>query len=65
MKVIAVNGKKFSPAVLRDALRKGRRAQTALELLVENTEYYRTFNSTITAAKNILIWCGMKASPTS
>ena len=43
MKVIAVNGRKFSPNVLRDALRKGKDSSDALDLLVENTEYYRTF----------------------
>jgi predicted metalloprotease with PDZ domain len=43
MKVIAVNGKKFTPAVLRDALRSGKGRSDALELLVENTEYYKTF----------------------
>jgi predicted metalloprotease with PDZ domain len=43
MKLIAVNGKKFSADVLRDALRKGKDSSAALELLVENTEYYGTF----------------------
>jgi predicted metalloprotease with PDZ domain len=42
MKLIAVNGKKFSADGLRDALRKGKNSSAALELLVENTEYYRT-----------------------
>jgi predicted metalloprotease with PDZ domain len=43
MKVIAINGRKFSPTILRDALRKGKESSDALELLVENTEYYKTF----------------------
>jgi len=43
MKVIAVNGRKFTPYVLRDALRQGKDSPDALELLVENTEYYKTF----------------------
>jgi predicted metalloprotease with PDZ domain len=43
MKVIAVNGRKFSRDVLRDALRAGKTSNEPLELLVENTEYYRTF----------------------
>ena len=43
MKVIAVNGRKFSPNILRDALHEGKKSSDALELLVENTEYYRTF----------------------
>ncbi len=43
MKLVAVNGKKFSKAVLQDALRAGKNSTAALELLVENTEYYKTF----------------------
>jgi len=43
MKVMAVNGRKFSPTVLRNALREGKNSPSALELLVENTEYYKTF----------------------
>jgi len=43
MKLIAVNGRKFSADVVRDALRQGKDGSSALELLVENTEYYKTF----------------------
>ena len=43
MKVVAVNGRKFSKDVLRDALRQGKNSSAPLELLVENTEYYKTF----------------------
>ena len=43
MKLIAVNGRKYSPEVLRDALKAGNGGSTPLELLVENTEYYRTY----------------------
>jgi predicted metalloprotease with PDZ domain len=43
MKVMAVNGRKFSRDVLRDALKAGKNGSEPLELLVENTEYYRTF----------------------
>ena len=43
MKVIAVNGRKFSANILREALRKGKDSSDPLELLVENTEYYKTF----------------------
>ena len=43
MKVMAVNGRKFSRDVLRDALKAGKTSSDPLELLVENTEYYRTF----------------------
>ncbi len=43
MKLIAVNGRKFSKDVLGDALREGKNSNAALELLVENTEYYKTY----------------------
>ena len=43
MKVIGVNGRKFSPEILRDALREGKSSSAPLELLVENTDYYKTF----------------------
>jgi predicted metalloprotease with PDZ domain len=43
MKVAAVNGKKFSADVLRDALKTGKSSSEPLELLVENTDYYHTF----------------------
>jgi len=43
MKVIGVNGRKFSAEILRDALREGKNSPNPLELLVENTEYYKTF----------------------
>jgi predicted metalloprotease with PDZ domain len=43
MKVVAVNGRKFSKEVLKDALQAGKNNSAALELLVENTEYYKTY----------------------
>ena len=43
MKVIAVNGRQFSGDVLRDALKSGKNTPEPLELLVENTEYYKTY----------------------
>ena len=43
MKLVAVNGRKFSKEVLGDALRAGKNSSAPLELLVENTEYYKTF----------------------
>jgi len=43
MKVVAVNGRKFSKDVLGDALQVGKNSNTAIELLVENTEYYKTY----------------------
>jgi predicted metalloprotease with PDZ domain len=43
MKLIAVNGRQYSPEVLRDALKAGKAGTTPLELLVENTDYYKTY----------------------
>jgi predicted metalloprotease with PDZ domain len=43
MKIIAVNSKRFSGDVLRDALRQGKNASVPLELLIENTDYFTTF----------------------
>jgi predicted metalloprotease with PDZ domain len=43
MKVIAVNGRRFSADVLRDALKSAKNSATPIELLVENTDYYKTY----------------------
>jgi hypothetical protein len=43
MKLIAVNGRQYSPEGLRDALKAGKDSTVPLELLVENTEYYKTY----------------------
>ncbi len=43
MKVVAVNGRAFSTDVLRDALMAGKAGSEPLELLIENTEYYKTY----------------------
>jgi len=43
MRLLAVNGRKFSKDVLRDALREGKNSPAPLELLVENTDYYKTY----------------------
>jgi len=43
MKVIAVNGRQFSAEVFRDALKAGTTSSAPLELLVENTDYYKTY----------------------
>jgi predicted metalloprotease with PDZ domain len=42
MKIIAVNGRKYSPALLLAALHEARSSHQLTQLLVENTEYYRT-----------------------
>jgi len=43
MKVVAVNGRKFTPEVLRDALKTGKNSSEPLELLVENTDYFKAY----------------------
>jgi predicted metalloprotease with PDZ domain len=43
MKLIAVNGRQYSPEVLREALKAGKAGTAPLELLVENTDYYKTY----------------------
>ena len=43
MKLVAVNRRAFSPEVLRDALLAGKSSSEPLELLIENTEYYKTY----------------------
>jgi predicted metalloprotease with PDZ domain len=43
MKLVAVNGRRFSPEILRDTVKATKNINTQLELLVENTDYYKTY----------------------
>jgi len=43
MKLMAVNGRKYSTDVLHDALKAGKAGSSPLELLIENTDYYKTY----------------------
>jgi predicted metalloprotease with PDZ domain len=43
MRLVAVNGRKYSSDVLREALKAGKNSAEPLELLVENTDYYKTY----------------------
>ena len=43
MKLVAVNGRRFSPEVLHDAIKSAKTGTEPLELLVENTDYYKTY----------------------
>ncbi len=43
MKVVAVNGRRFSPEVLRDAIKTAKNATAPIELLIESDEYYKTY----------------------
>lgn len=44
MKLIAVNSRRYSNELLRTALRSAKEQNTNLELLVENTEIYKTYS---------------------
>jgi predicted metalloprotease with PDZ domain len=43
MKLAAVNGRRFTSDVLFDALRAAKNSSEPIELLIENTEYFKTF----------------------
>jgi predicted metalloprotease with PDZ domain len=43
MKLVAVNGRKWSPDWLRAALRDAKNGKQPIELLLENEDYYHTF----------------------
>jgi predicted metalloprotease with PDZ domain len=43
MRLVAINGRRFTADVLRDALRTGKASSTPLELLIENTDYYKVY----------------------
>lgn len=43
MRLVAINGRRFSAEVLHDALRAGKAVPAPLELLVENGDFFRTY----------------------
>jgi predicted metalloprotease with PDZ domain len=43
MKVVAVNGRRFSPEVLGDAVKAAKNTSTPIELLVENDDYFKSY----------------------
>ena len=46
MKLIAVNGRRWSKHVLRDVLRASLEKQQHIDLLVENAEFFKTYSIT-------------------
>lgn len=44
MKLVAVNGRKWSPPVLHAALRAAQGSDQAIELLVENAQFFKTYS---------------------
>lgn len=43
MKLLAVDGKRWSPEVLRDAIRRAKTGKEPIALLIENEDYFRTY----------------------
>ena len=43
MKVVAVNGRRITPEILRDAIKAAKGGSGTIDLLVENTDYYKTY----------------------
>jgi predicted metalloprotease with PDZ domain len=43
MKIVAVNGRRFSTELLHDAIKTAKNGSQPIELLVENTDYFKTF----------------------
>jgi predicted metalloprotease with PDZ domain len=41
MKIVAVNGRRFSPDVWHDAIHAAKTSPSPLELIIENTDYFR------------------------
>jgi len=44
MHLVAVNGRRWSPDVLREAIRAAKNSSNAIELLTENDDYYHNFS---------------------
>jgi predicted metalloprotease with PDZ domain len=43
MKLLGVNGRHYTPQIMRDALKAGKTGTAPLELLIENTDYYKIY----------------------
>jgi predicted metalloprotease with PDZ domain len=43
MQLVAVDGRKWSPDILRDAIRRAKDGKEPIELLAENGDYFRTY----------------------
>lgn len=44
MNIVAVNGRKFTPEVLHDALKAAKSSSEPMQLMVENDDYFKTFS---------------------
>ena len=43
MKLVAVNGRRFTSDVVRDAIKSSKGGNAPIELLVENDDYFKTY----------------------
>lgn len=44
MRLIAVNGRKWSPEIVRDALRAAKGTEQPIDLLIENAQFFKTYS---------------------
>jgi predicted metalloprotease with PDZ domain len=44
MKLVAVNGRKWSPEILHDAIKAAQRSAAPIDLLVENAQFFQTYS---------------------
>jgi hypothetical protein len=44
MRLVAVNGRKWTPAVLRAAVKAAQGSNQPIELLVENEQFFKTYS---------------------
>ena len=51
MKLLAVNGRRWTPEILRGAVRAATTNQAPIELLIENSEYFRTYRLNYTGGE--------------
>ena len=44
MKLVAVNGRKWSPSLLHEAVKTAQGSERPIELLVENAQFFKTYS---------------------
>jgi predicted metalloprotease with PDZ domain len=44
MRLVAVNGRKWSPEILRSAIKRSRNSKDQIELLAENGDFFETYH---------------------
>jgi hypothetical protein len=43
MRLVAINGRKWTPEILRDAIKQAKNSKEPIELLAENGDFYQTY----------------------